>query len=176
MLLRPAEEADYPEIIALANVAYRGTEGAAVSWNLEIGILEGQRMDESLLREELAEKPDGFLMTLREQEGALLLGTFWLDPKGDGVWHLSLFMVKPEQQNRGIGRMLLAAAEEFATERGGRRMRMSVLHVRDTLNAWYERRGYRLTGETEPFPYGDDRYGRPLRDDLHFVILEKQLS
>ena len=41
--------------------------------------------------------------------------------------------------------------------------------------AWYERRGYRLTGESEPFPYGDDRFGRPLRPDMRFLILEKEL-
>jgi hypothetical protein len=54
-------------------------------------------------------------------------------------------------------------------------MRMRVINVRDTLIAWYERRGYALTGETEPFPYGDDRFGRPLRDDLCFVVLERGL-
>jgi hypothetical protein len=31
------------------------------------------------------------------------------------------------------------------------------------------------TGETEPFPYGDDRLGAPLRDDLSFPMLEKDL-
>jgi hypothetical protein len=49
------------------------------------------------------------------------------------------------------------------------------MNVRDTLMAWYERRGYVKTGETEAFPYGDERFGRPLRDDLHFVILEKAI-
>jgi hypothetical protein len=52
---------------------------------------------------------------------------------------------------------------------------MGVLNVRDALIAWYLRRGYEFTGETEPYPYGDNRFGRPLRDDLEFVILEKQL-
>jgi hypothetical protein len=52
---------------------------------------------------------------------------------------------------------------------------MTVVNVRDTLIAWYVRRGYTLTGETEPFPYGDIRFGVPRRDDLHFVILRKRL-
>ena len=47
-------------------------------------------------------------------------------------------------------------------------------HVRDTLIAWYERRGYHRTGETEPYPYGDNRFGTPLREDLEFAILEKR--
>jgi ribosomal protein S18 acetylase RimI-like enzyme len=83
--------------------------------------------------------------------------------------------VRPDLQNRQLGRALLSAAEEFAKERGGRRIRMTVVNVRDSLIAWYERRGYRSTGETQPFPYGDERYGRPLRDDLHFVVLEKDI-
>jgi hypothetical protein len=33
----------------------------------------------------------------------------------------------------------------------------------------------RKTGETEPFPYGDDRFGAQLRDDLTFLLLEKDL-
>lgn len=175
MLLRPAEEKDFAEIIDLANVAYRGTEGDAVSWNLEAGILEGQRMNESLLREELAQKSDGFLMTSRDQPEGPLLGTFWLSPERDGAWHLSLLMVAPSLQNRGLGRKLLAAAEAFAKQQGASRIHISVLHVRDTLIGWYERRGYRATGEMQPFPYGDDRFGRPLRDDLHFVIMEKTI-
>jgi hypothetical protein len=52
---------------------------------------------------------------------------------------------------------------------------MTVVNVRDKLIAWYELRGYTLTGETKPFPYHDTRFGKPLRDDLHFVVLEKHL-
>ena len=53
---------------------------------------------------------------------------------------------------------------------------MSVINVREALIAWYLRRGYHKTGETRPFPYGDDRFGTPLRDDLGFVVLEKNLA
>lgn len=176
MLLKPAEERDFPEIIDLANVAYRGRAGAVASWNIEAGILEGQRMDEALLREELAAKPDGSLLLWRDAEDQPLLGTAWLTPKGDGVWYMGLLTVRPDMQNRGLGRTLLAAAEAWATQRGALRMRITVLHVRDTLIAWYERRGYQRTGETEPFPYGDARFGRPLRDDLHFLVMEKAIK
>jgi hypothetical protein len=70
---------------------------------------------------------------------------------------------------------MLETCEAYAKARGGKTMRMTVISVRDTLIAWYERRGYRLTGQTEPFPYGDERFGKPQRDDLHFVIMEKAL-
>jgi GNAT superfamily N-acetyltransferase len=174
MLLNSAVEADYTAIIDLVNLAFRGT-GPSASWNMEAGIIAGQRLNDSLLREDLAAKPEAHLLTYRDNPDGPLLGTVWLDPSANGAWHLGLLSVRPDLQNRQLGRTILAAAESFAKERGARRIRMTVIQVRDTLIAWYERRGYTPTGETKPFPYGDDRFGKPLRDDLHFVVLEKTL-
>jgi ribosomal protein S18 acetylase RimI-like enzyme len=174
MLLNPAVEADYPAIIDLVNLAFRGT-GPSASWNTEIVFIEGQRLNESLLREDLAAKPKAHLLTYRDDPDGPLLGTVLLDPKKDGIWYLGLLTVRPDQQKRKLGRTLLAAAEAYAKERGAHRISMTVVNVRDTLIAWYERRGYRLTEETKPFPYGDERFGKPLRDDLYFVVLEKSI-
>jgi ribosomal protein S18 acetylase RimI-like enzyme len=174
MLLKPAVESDFAQIIDLINLAFRGA-GPSASWNIESGIIEGQRLNESLLREDLASKPKAHLLIHRDEEDGSLLGTVWLAPGNDGVWYLGLLTVRPDLQNRQLGRTLLAAAEEFANERGALRIRMTVVHVRETLIAWYQRRGYALTGETKPFPYGDNRFGTPLRDDPHFVVLEKCL-
>lgn len=177
MQLIPAVEADYTAIVQLANLAYRGDgRGGRESWNVESGVLAGQRLDESLLREELATKPQAHLLTFREAAGDKILGMAWLDPQPDGSWYLGLLAIRPHLQMRGLGHSLLAAAEDYASVRGARRLRMTVIYLRTTLIAWYERRGYRLTGETEPFPYGDERYGRPLRDDLYFAVLEKRLD
>jgi hypothetical protein len=52
---------------------------------------------------------------------------------------------------------------------------MTVVALRDSLIAWYGRRGYHPTGERRPFPHHDARFGEPLRDDLDFVVLEKPL-
>jgi ribosomal protein S18 acetylase RimI-like enzyme len=175
MVLRKAEQADYAEIIDLANLAYRGREGAVASWNIEKGIVGGQRLDDSVLREELAEKPDGALLVYREESDGPLLGTAWLNPESDSIWSMGLLTVRPELQNQQLGRRLLAAAETYASDRGAKRMRIGVLHVRDTLIAWYERRGYRATGETKPYPSDDSRFGTPLREDLHFLIMEKPI-
>jgi hypothetical protein len=38
------------------------------------------------------------------------------------------------------------------------------------------RRGYVRTGELTPFPYGDERFGVPMRDDLAFETLTKKLG
>ena len=174
MLLHPAVEADYPAVVALANLAYRGT-GNTQSWNVETGIVAGQRLDESLLREELAAKPAAILLTYRNAPAGPLLGTVWLEPRSDTVWYLGLLTIHPDLQNRQFGRTLLASAEDFARQRGALSIRMTVLNVRDALIAWYQRRGYVPTGEAQPFPYGDERFGTPLRNDLHFVVLQKTL-
>jgi ribosomal protein S18 acetylase RimI-like enzyme len=174
MLLKPAVEADYAAIINLVNLAFRGT-GSSASWNTEAVFIEGQRLDDSLLRADLAAKPNAHLLIYRDNPDGPLLGTVLLDPKQNGVWYLGLLTVRPDLQNRQLGRALLAAAESFAKEHGARRIQMTVVNVRTTLIAWYERRGYTVTRETRPFPYGDNRVGKPLRDDLHFVVLEKDI-
>ena len=51
----------------------------------------------------------------------------------------------------------------------------TVIDIRESLIAFYGRRGYARTGVTKPFPYGDERFGTPLRDDLRFEVLEKDL-
>jgi hypothetical protein len=43
------------------------------------------------------------------------------------------------------------------------------------LRSWYERLGYRPTGETRPFP-ADPVFAVPMRDDLYLVVLTKRLS
>jgi ribosomal protein S18 acetylase RimI-like enzyme len=174
MLLKEAVEADYPEIVELANLAFRG-KGEVASWNTEGDFIEGARLTVGVLRKDLGAKPEAHLLTHREEGTGALLGTVWLEAKQEGVWYLGLLTIRPDLQKKQLGRILLATAEEFARSRGGRRIRMSVVNVRHALIAWYERRGYVLTGETQPFPYGDERFGRPLRDDLHFVMLEKSI-
>ncbi len=126
--------------------------------------------------DDLAARPSAFLLTYRAAPDGEVMGTVWLEPVQGGVWYLGLLTVRPELQDQQLGRGLLAAAEAYATQRGARRMRLSVVNVRSTLIAWYERRGYRLTGESQPFPYDDERFGRPLRGDLSFLFLEKKLG
>jgi len=173
MLLEHAREPDYPAIIDLVNAAYRG-HGAVESWNIESGIIEGTRLTDSLLREDLAAKPHAHFLVHRDAESRAIIGTVWLEPVDTETWYLGLITVDPTLQKQHLGHALLSAAEDFARARGARSIRMGVLNVRDALIAWYEPRGYIRTGKTEPFPYGDDRFGKPLRDDLVFAILEKK--
>jgi GNAT superfamily N-acetyltransferase len=178
MKLVAAIEDDFAEVVALANMAYRGTDSTP-GWTTEAAYITGQRLDDASLRKSLAEEPRARLLIWRDEADLAhgqLLGTVWLEPEDENVWYLGLLTVRPDVQNRQLGRALLAAAEAYAKDAGGRKIRMTVVNVRATLIAWYERRGYVLTGESEPFPYGDERFGKPLRDDLEFVVLEKLLG
>jgi len=174
MPLYPATPAELPAAAALVNSAYRG-EVSRQGWTTEADYINGQRTDVAVLAGDLAANPDAKLLLFRDAPGSDLLGTVWLEPVEESVWYLGMLTVRPDLQDRQLGRSLLAAAEAAAAAEGARRIRMTVVSIRDTLIAWYQRRGYALTGETQPFPYGEAHVGQPLRDDLSFVVLEKAL-
>ena len=171
MFLAPAADDDLEDIAALVNRAYRAGEG----WTHEASYVAGARTSPAALRADLTASPEAKLLTFRDEPGDPLLGVVWLEPAGDDAWYLGMLTVRPDLQDRKLGRRLLEDAEAFAIARGARRIRMTVVSVRDTLIAWYERRGYRLTGEREPFPYEDQRFGVPNREGIDFVVLEKRV-
>ncbi|EIM00122.1 GCN5-like N-acetyltransferase [Rhodanobacter sp. 115] len=105
---------------------------------------------------------------------AELLASCHVERQADGGY-FGMFAVDPLQQGGGVGKAVLAEAERMARERWQcRAMHMTVIEQRAELIAWYERRGYRRTGQYKPFPYGDERFGIPLRDDLRFEVLIKE--
>ena len=175
MIFAPAAPSEHEALVALVNSAYRG-QGAQAGWTTEAGYIDGQRIDLESLRADLAAAPRALILTARDEPESPILGCVWLEPAEAGIWYLGMLTIRPDLQARQFGRTLLAAGEAHARKQGAARMRMTVVHIRDTLIAWYERRGYTLTGETRPFPHGDDRFGKPLRDDLAFVVMEKAIG
>jgi ribosomal protein S18 acetylase RimI-like enzyme len=174
MPLFAATAADLPAIADLVNSAYRG-DSSRQGWTTEADYLGGQRTDAETLARDLAATPDAMLLTLRDEAGGPLLGCVWLEPADGEAWYLGMLTVRPDIQDRQLGRTMLGAAEEHVRAQGAGRVRMTVVNVRNELIAWYERRGYAETGERQPFPYGDERFGQPARDDLEFIVLEKAL-
>lgn len=173
-LFQPVRPGELTQIVDLMNRAFRSI-GPEASWNTEAGIIEGDRTSLEYLENDLSAHPEAFLLAARTQPESPIWGCVWLQPRSTQVWYLGSLAVDPRLQKSGVGRQLLEAAENWAAERGAEKIRMTVVNVRQTLIAWYERRGYQNTGETLPFPYGDNRFGT-LRDDLSFVVLEKSLA
>jgi len=174
MIFHTASEADIEELVTFVNNAYRG-QAAEAGWASEAKVIAGQRIDSGMLASMLT-KDNLTILSMRDREHGPLAGcvSFELAP-GSSVAYLSMLSIDPQRQAEGLGRTLLSKAEGDLKAQGAARIRITVIWIRNTLIEWYERRGYRLTGEREPFPYGDQRFGVPLRDDLYFVVMEKSL-
>jgi len=169
--------ADYAAVIDLVNAAYRG-QGGQNGWTHEIGLVEGLRITSDRLLGTLTGEGDPIIYLLREAD--VLRACVHLESSrgraGEPACHISLLAVRPGLQDQGLGRLMLDYAEAQGRARGALLARMTVVSVRESLIAWYQRRGYRRTGETQPFPYDDPLFGTPQRPDLQFVVLEKNLE
>jgi GNAT superfamily N-acetyltransferase len=162
-----------PAIVELVESSYRG-DASRVGWTTEADLLDGQRTDGDAVASAVASESSVVLLML--DESGVLVSCCHLEQRPDAVAYFGMFAVRPGMQGGGIGASLLTAAEDYVrTEFGATSMEMTVIAQRTELIAWYERRGYDRTGQTRPFPYGDERFGIPRRDDLHFVVLTKTL-
>lgn len=174
--VRPAHVDEAEALSRLVNSAYRG-ESSKAGWTTEADLLGGQRTDPEKLAETLAQGPAAGQVVLVHIDGTGLACCVHLERLDDGKAYLGMLTVRPVAQASGLGRALLAAAEQWAAEHWQtREMQMTVIAQRAELIAWYERRGYAATGETRPFPYDDARFGLPRRADLYFRVFAKALA
>lgn len=173
MKLAVATGEDVPSLLALVQGAYRG-ENARQGWTHEADLLDGQRTDAAALASVIASENDRILLAFDRD---MLVGCIQLTSVGAGRSYLGLLAVDPLRQAGGIGRMLIHAAETTAAELfGATSIEMTVIRQRAELIAYYVRRGYRVTGESRVFPYGDTRFGAPRVTDLDFAVLVKTLG
>ncbi|MEW2511979.1 GNAT family N-acetyltransferase [Streptomyces sp. NPDC046870] len=171
LTFRDATDADADALVALIESAYRGDDSRA-GWTTEADLLEGQRTDPQGVLEVI--KAPGSRLLTAERDGRVV-ACCQLEHRGDHAY-FGMFAVSPALQGAGLGKVVMAEAERLARETWGvTEMQMTVISQREDLIAWYERRGYRRTGRTQPFPYGDERFGVPLRSDLRFELLVKPL-
>ncbi|MDP4262361.1 MAG: GNAT family N-acetyltransferase [Bacteroidota bacterium] len=163
-------EKDIAALESLLNSAYRG-EASKNGWTTEANLLKGElRTDAATLRGLIQTPGAIFLKYVNAQNE--IGGCVFLHQKENRLY-LGMLSVSPWIQAKGIGKQLMNAAENYAREKNCSSVFMKVISVRYELVAWYERQGYRRTGETEPFPE-DTRFGIPLQP-LEFIILEKNL-
>lgn len=168
---RAADSRDIPVLVELVTSAYRGDDSRA-GWTTEADLLDGARIDGERIQIDLDRERSRILIA--ERDGGILACAHVMDE--DGAGYFGMFAVRPNLQGAGLGKLMLTEAERVAREDWSLpTMRMTVIDTRDELIAFYERRGYRRTGIHKPFPYGDERFGIPKRDDLRFEILEKPL-
>ncbi len=160
-----AKTADVPRLRALVEKAYRG-ETARQGWTHEADLLDDERTSEAELSATVTDT--GARVLLAEFEGKVA-GTVTIRDLGNARAYLGMLCVDPDLQAEGLGRALLADAEDMAAEAfGAEVMEMTVIDARTDLLAWYERRGYTRSAETRPFPYGDV-------DRFRMVVLERSL-
>ncbi|RYP00828.1 hypothetical protein DL766_003256 [Monosporascus sp. MC13-8B] len=161
----------------LVRSAYRGEESRK-GWTTEADLLTGERIDVAGLMAKI-KAPNSVILiaTVDEDEYGVPVSCCELCRRSDDLAYFGLFAVDPRRQAGGIGRRVLAYAEDYCRrEWGARRLEMQVIWTRRELIEWYVRRGYRVTGETRPFPYGELGNDVALRDDLYFQVLENGLD
>ncbi len=160
---------DIPALTTLINSAYRG-ETSKKGWTTEAHLLEGKRTDEQEMTE-IFQNPKNTILKFTENDK--IIGSVLLVEKGRQLY-LGMLTVSPELQNSGIGKKLLAEAENHAKSLGLSSIIMTVISVREELIAWYKRHGYLDTGEREAFPESGIHV-TVSEEPLEFIFLEKQL-
>jgi ribosomal protein S18 acetylase RimI-like enzyme len=165
LAITTANPADAPALKELLEAAYRG-DSARAGWNHEADILDDERTSLEELHALLA---DPAVTILIARDGDNLIGCVAVTRKDASLAYLGMLCVLPTLQSSGLGRKLLDAAEGLARAERIAAMEMTVIDSRESLIAWYVRRGYAFTGERRPFPV--------LRDPpVNFVVLEKPLG
>jgi len=130
-MIRTAQESDAEALVQLINRAFL----------VERFFLDGDRIDLAGVRQFL--KMGVFLM---EEE----IGCVYVEVRGSRGY-FGLLSVDPAQQGSGVGKRLIAAAENHCRQSGCTFMDLQIVDLREELPAFYRRLGYRETG-TAPFP------------------------
>ncbi|WP_166924525.1 GNAT family N-acetyltransferase [Flavobacterium poyangense] len=168
-MITKATIADIPALNLLINSAYRG-ESSKKGWTTEANLLEGKRTNESELGE-IINNPKNTILKFTENDR--IIGSVLLVKKEQQLY-LGMLTVSPELQNSGIGKKMLAEAENHAKSLGLSSIIMTVISVREELIAWYKRHGYIDTGEREAFPESEIHVTIS-EEPLEFIFLEKKI-
>ncbi|WP_375291618.1 GNAT family N-acetyltransferase [Qipengyuania sp.] len=164
--IRPATSADLPALAALIERAYRG-DTARLGWTHEADLLFDTRLSEGEL-EEILHDPDQTQLVMLE--GGTLLGCVNVARRSSNLAYLGLLCIEPTRQGEGLGRGLIAAAETHAHDAFGcSAIEMTVIEQRSELIAYYQRRGWQVTGEQRDFPVALD-------PPLYMTVLAKPLA
>lgn len=168
-MITKATVADIPALNILINLAYRG-ESSKKGWTTEADLLEGKRTTEEELIQ-IIEDPKNTILKFTEDDK--IIGSVLLAEKEQQLY-LGMLTVSPELQNSGIGKKMLAEAENHAKKLGLSSIIMTVISVREELIAWYKRHGYIDTGKREAFPESHIHV-TVSEEPLEFIFFEKKI-
>ncbi|MET0088182.1 MAG: GNAT family N-acetyltransferase [Sedimenticola sp.] len=165
LTLEPADIDDAESINALLNKAYRGKEG----WTRETEIVSGERSSVEDVTK-LIHNPDAHLLVATIDGN--LAACICVEEK-ESKAYIGTYAVSPVFQNQGLGKAVLSLAEKYAiNELGSKILVMVVISQRNELISFYERRGYRRTGEISEYPVHLN-VGVPTVEGLTIECLEK---
>jgi N-acetylglutamate synthase-like GNAT family acetyltransferase len=169
IIIVPSTNNDIPALVHLINSAYRG-EGSKKGWTTEADLLDGTRTDEANISD-LINDLNAVILKCLNEDGEIIACVYL--QKQQIRLYLGMLSVSPDIQGAGIGKSLLAAADEHAIKNQCNSVFMTVISVRRELIAWYERHGYKRTDETKPFPIGE-KFGIQ-KQPLELIVLEKNV-
>lgn len=167
--IRVAELADAEAVTKLVNRAYRPVAGSE-GWTHESTLVSGDRIDrDKVVR---AIQVDTVLVAHSESG---LAGCVQVEVV-DGVAHIGMLAVDPSLQTLGIGKLLLAHAEELAAQKFHAHAGvLVVIAARTELVEFYLRRGYARTEAWSRYP-ADAGIGTPEEEAMLLTTLRKSLD
>jgi ribosomal protein S18 acetylase RimI-like enzyme len=170
---RIATQEDAPQLQQMVQSAFRA-EDSRPSWTADMDLSLRFHIDVEEVITQIT-KPDGAILIATDSNGALV-GSIEISKRSADLARFSMLAVDQHHQRGGIGRQILAYAEDYCRQAWGvEKLGLNALSTRQELILWYIRCGFQKTGELTPFPY--DRFnGMALPDDLCFVELEKDLK
>ena len=152
--IRNATDSDVDAIVRLVNTAFL----------IEQFFIERDRTDPGMVRS-LMQK-GSFLLA---EDGQTLAACVYVELRGERGY-LGMLSVEPTRQRMGLGRQLLAAAENYFRDAGCRYSDLMIVDVRTELLTMYRQLGY---VETSTAPY-ENRF--PTKMPVHFIAMSKPLS
>jgi ribosomal protein S18 acetylase RimI-like enzyme len=167
-----AELVDAEAVAQLINSAYRG-ESSRKGWTTEADILDGLRTTTSEIGKIINRKDAFILIGVYRDEIVATICCEWQELAFKDTVHFGMIAVKPNLQNNGYGKTLIQAAEAI-TLREWRVVgfHMAVISIRYELIAFYERLGYKRTGEFAEFPENSALW-QPKVEGLNLQYLAK---
>ncbi|KAJ5175668.1 Acyl-CoA N-acyltransferase [Penicillium canariense] len=104
-----------------------------------------------------------------------ILGSIGVSKRALDRARLFMLAVEPQHHRGGIGRQVLAYAEDYCQRTWDSKIvELNALSTREALISWYLRRGYRKTGDSAPFP-SEEYDDLALPADMCFIEFEKTM-